>query len=339
MILSESAQSDIKAPSTVHSGDSEAPLSPPPYDPATAPTQPNSDQKPLPTPPISPASDFASGSIVPRADLPPCCNNLIERKKDGRITGIWHVDTSLLIPESLLAPIEDFDGLWNEAQRKARESQTGPQNKDQIRNNTLLSPRINGSIRPNLMLHSGDGSVNAKVHVVSSDGRTRPVVIVAESRDGSVTLEMRTYSEHSLRIFALSNDGPVRVKVPKSFEGAVIMTTKDGSTGFSDSVKSRLTTFSTASNTTRGFIGDWQSARFGTARTPSTSPLESSADASAFTVSDPFASWEGPLVHISSKDGSIQLSFSDDEPPAGVGKQGGFSSRFNGFMNELFGNT
>jgi hypothetical protein len=40
-----------------------------------------------------------------------------------------------------------------------------------------------------------------------------------------------------LRVFAISTDGSVRVRIPATFEGAISMTTEDGSVNVSDGVK------------------------------------------------------------------------------------------------------
>jgi hypothetical protein len=40
-----------------------------------------------------------------------------------------------------------------------------------------------------------------------------------------------------LRVFAISTDGSVRVRIPATFEGAISMTTEDGSVNVSEGVK------------------------------------------------------------------------------------------------------
>ncbi|KAF8601057.1 hypothetical protein BDV93DRAFT_546026 [Ceratobasidium sp. AG-I] len=344
MIITESEHSDAK--STVRSGDSEAPPSPPPYTPTMSSRSFGADEKPLPTPPFSPPSEFPadhdsdfSTGPTPPPNLPPRCNNLIERNQNSSVKGVWHVDTAMSIPEALLAPLDEFDGTWNEADQKTRKERRKLEKKGKYRSGASPIPSPNALVRPNLMLHSKNGAVSAEVHVVSSDGRERPTLVVAESQNGSVTLEVREYAGQPLRIFATSNNGSVRVRIPQSFEGAVTMSTQNGSMKISDPVKSRLTTFSSASNTTRGFIGDWQASQFG-ADSPSPSnsaSLDPNADPPLPTISDPFAAWAGPLVHIASRNGGVQLAFSDEAPPATEGGGPGLSSAFRGFMSGLFG--
>jgi hypothetical protein len=192
---------------------------------------------------------------APRPDLPPRCNHLIVRNQNSSVKGTWHVDTALVIPEALLAPLEEFDGTWNlnEQMRKKKDKKGKRRSSDSV-----PTSNPNAAIRPNLMLRSQNGSVGGEVHVVSSDGAVRPVLIVADGYNGSVTLEVvsssveftsspsilmrnlilqRTYAEQPLRIFATSQNGSVRVRIPQSFEGAVMMSTQHGGVKFSDLIK------------------------------------------------------------------------------------------------------
>ncbi|KAG9124635.1 hypothetical protein FRC07_010845 [Ceratobasidium sp. 392] len=333
MIIPESEHSDSKAP-TVRSGDSEAPGSPPPYAPSLSPqTEAASDAKPLPSPPLSPyesSSDF--GAQVPPGNLPPPCNYLLENNNDHSIKGVWHVDTALAIPEALRAPLEDFDGAWNETDMKKRKKDKGKRKSS----DPVPAAGPDAGVRPNLMLRSKNGSITGEVHVVSSDGVVRPGLVVAEGHNGSVTLEVNSYATQPLRIFAISKNGSVRVRIPQSFEGAVVVSTHNGSVNISDSVKSRLTTFSATSGT-RGFIGDWQAAKFGSTPTPASPALslDPASDPPLPTIpADPFTTWTGPLVHVLSHNGSVHLSFVAEGPRPGSRNGGGW---FRGFMSGWFG--
>ncbi|CAE6487028.1 unnamed protein product [Rhizoctonia solani] len=315
MILDGSESGDSKTTQTVRSEGSEAdPQSPPPYTPNSGFTK-SGDHKPLPTPPASLTGD--SEPRLPQG-LPPPCNYLIQRRSNDSIKGTWHVDTAMPVPDALIAPIQDFDGTWNEADQTARKERKKLEKKGKGRSDNLPTP-TNG-IRPNLMLSSHNGSVDAKVHVIASDDQLRTGLIVTETRNGSIVLDIKTYSIHPLRIYALSENGSVRVRIPSTFEGAVVASTKYGSTKISDPIKSRMTTFSGVADTTRAFIGDWQAAG---------------------TPSDPFLSWSGPLIHIASRNGSVHLSYSEagSEEAGNEEDAGGFSSSFRGFMSGLFGGS
>ncbi|KAF8745724.1 hypothetical protein RHS02_01209, partial [Rhizoctonia solani] len=332
MILDGSESSDSKVAPTIHDEVSEVgSQSPPPYAPSSAFTI-SSDQKPLPTPPQSPpassAGDYDPG--LPHG-LPPPCNYLVQRRSNDSIKGTWYVDPTMPIPDALLPSIESFDGLWNESDQKARKERKKLEKKGKRRDEILPAPN---AIRPNLLLSSNNGSINAKVHVVSSDGQPRTGLIIAEGSNGSIVLDIKTYAPQPLRIFAISENGSVRVRLPHTFEGAVTASSKYGSIKISDSIKSRMTTFSTLSDTTRAFIGDWQAVGFGA--TPSVSSANPNDDRpTPTTVPDPFTSWSGPSVHIASRCGSVHLSYSEetrDEEDAG-----GFANAFKGFMSGLFG--
>ncbi|CEL58683.1 hypothetical protein RSOLAG1IB_08747 [Rhizoctonia solani AG-1 IB] len=332
MILDGSENSDAKTAQTVRSEGSEAdPQSPPPYTPSSGFTE-LSDQKPLPTPPHSPpassAGDYEPG---PPHGLPPPCNHLVQRRSNDSVKGTWYVDPAMPIPDALLPSIENFDGLWNEADQKARKERKKLEKKGKHRDESLPAPN---AIRPNLFLGSNNSSVDAKVHVISSGDQSKTALIVAEGRNGSVTLDIKTYAPQPLRIFAISENASVRVRIPNTFEGAVIASSKYGSIKISDPIKSRMTTFSTVSDITRAFIGDWQAAGFGTtASNSSTNPNDDPPLPT--TTSDPFTTWSGPIIHIASRNGSVNLSYSEETR---VGEEEtGFANSFKGFMSGLFG--
>lgn len=104
------------------------------------------------------------------------------------------------IPEALLAPLDEFDGIWNEADQKARKERKKLEKKGKYRSGAPPLPSPSAAVRPNLMLHSKNGAVSAEVHIVSSDGRVRAATVVAESQNGSVTLEVVSISLMRLRV-------------------------------------------------------------------------------------------------------------------------------------------
>ncbi|CUA67721.1 hypothetical protein RSOLAG22IIIB_07558 [Rhizoctonia solani] len=329
MILEGSENSGSKTAQTIRSEGSEAdPQSPPPYTPSSA-FSDSGDQKPLPTPPASSAGDYEPR--LPQG-LPPPCNYLIQRRSNDSIKGTWHVDPAMPIPDALIASVDDFDGTWNEAEQKARKERKKLEKKGKRRSDN--PPTSTNGIRPNLMLSSSNGSIDAKVHIVSSDDQPRMGLVVAEGRNGSIVLDIKTYTPCPLRIYALSENGSVRVRVPDTFQGALLLSSRHGSIKISDPIKSRMTIFSTVSDTTRAFIGDWQGDGFGTAPS-SSSPNPNDDPPLPTTPSDPFSSWSGPLIHIASRNGSVHLSYSEE--PRNEEEAGGFSSAFKGFMSGLFG--
>ncbi|KAF8597977.1 hypothetical protein BDV93DRAFT_527042 [Ceratobasidium sp. AG-I] len=349
MIIPGSQKSDSVVP-TIRSEDSNvgpnnAPPSPPPYS-TTVVSSDNLDGSSNHRPSMSlpPSSSIPSGSMpnpnappAPRENLPPRCNHLVERKSNNSISGTWHVDTALAIPERLLPPIADFDGTWNvDAQkaRKEREKEMKKREREKGRKSSVglppLAPLV--EVRPNLMLGATNGSVKGDVHVVSSDGAIRPATIVAQATNGSINLAANASPEQPLRIFAGSTNGSVNVRVPPSFEGAIMMTATWGSIKISDGIKPKLTTFSSNPNTSRCFIGDWQAVGFGS--TPDPRPASDSGPpvVTLPETADPFTSWTGPLIHLTSTS-SVSLSFlGEEEPPTPP-------SGFWNFVSGLFGGS
>ncbi|QRV82845.1 hypothetical protein RhiJN_10860 [Ceratobasidium sp. AG-Ba] len=325
MIIPESERSESKAP-TVRSGVSETswrdPPSPPPYT-ATIASSDDHYQR------DHPVSSHSNPPSTPRPDLPPRCNYLIERKANASISGTWHVDTALTIPERLLPPITEYDGPWNQDVQKARKLREKEMKRREREGGRTALPMV-PEVRPNLMLGSTNGSIKGDVHVVSSDGLTRQVVIVAQGTNGAITLNVHA-SEQPLRVYATSTNGSVSVRVPMSFEGAVTMATTWGSVKISDAMKAKLTTFSTTSNTTRSFIGDWQSSGFGS--TPNHADPNDDPPLPAID-NDPFTSWNGPLIHLSSTNGSVSLSYIEE---AAASQPSSFSRAMRGWMSGWFG--
>ncbi|QRV82851.1 hypothetical protein RhiJN_10866 [Ceratobasidium sp. AG-Ba] len=270
MIVSESQRDDSKSSIAGDDGSvaaSGVPSNPPPYS----------------------SSSSAGASSTPNPVPQPRCNYLLNHQSNGSVKGTWHVDTTLAIPESILPPITDFDGRWNEDVKKARKRKTP----------------FPSEVRPNLMLMSDYGSVNADVHILPSN--RGPALIVAESKNGSVDLVVDVPPEQVSKIHANAAYGEVKVWIPSTFQGALTIGTSYGDLKISDGVKAKLTTFYSKSNRSRSFIGDWQSAGFGTTQ-PATN------DSKSPVTDDPFTSWPGSTIRIDSSHGSVSLGLIEEKP-------------------------
>jgi hypothetical protein len=106
------------------------------------------------------------------------------------VSGTWHVDTALDIPERLLPPPSQFDGSWNQDAQKARkerEKETKKRERERGRYSPL-PPML--EVRPNLMLASTNGSIKGDVHLVSSDGLTRQALVIAQGTNGAINLNV-----------------------------------------------------------------------------------------------------------------------------------------------------
>ncbi|KAG8741029.1 hypothetical protein FRC10_003452 [Ceratobasidium sp. 414] len=148
------------------------------------------------------------------------------------------------------------------------------------------------------------GRVQGEVHVTSGDGVPRMVVIVAESKEDSVKLQVvKLVSGPAFEIFAASTESSVHISMPSTFQGPVCMSTNEGRVHISDGVKSRLTTFSSSGRSMRGYLGDTRGLDFGKGAAPtSTSP-------SPFMSGnqDLLKNWTGPLANLSSVEGSVHI--------------------------------
>ncbi|CAE7136257.1 unnamed protein product [Rhizoctonia solani] len=323
---SESGARSSSARSHIPFEPGDDPPSPPPYSPTILSDDQHRDGNRSPHPTFHPTSST-------RLNLPPRCNHLIDRKTLSSLSGTWHIDTALEIPEGLLPPITEFDGRWNREAQQARKHRA-----EELRRRPGLG-RSSGStrdqrypfveMRPNLMLDATNGAISGDVHVVSSDGLVRQAIIVAEGCNGSINLKVHAPPDQLLRVFASSTNGSIKIKIPSSFEGAVIMSTSLRSVSMSDAIKAKLTTFSAKSNESHSFIGDWHAQGFGSALNP-TNPDD---DPPLPGPQDPFAGWTGPLIDISSTNGAVSLSFieeNDTSPCAGH-----FTKAIHGFVDGI----
>ncbi|QRV97038.1 hypothetical protein RhiJN_25057 [Ceratobasidium sp. AG-Ba] len=258
-------------------------------------------------PPPYPSTSFTEAQSESIHQRP--CNYLLNHKAEGSIKGIWTVDTSLSIPESILPPITEYDGRWNKDLKEARKDKKP----------------LPSEVRPNLMFMCNDGSIKADVHISPSKGG--PAMIVAESKDGCVDLVVDVPAGQVARINAFSSDGQVKVWIPSTFEAALTIGTSDGSVNISDSIRAKLTTFYSKSNHSRCFIGDWQSSGFGVA--------QSGGDSSPPAVEDPFMNWSGSTIRIDSKDGSVSIGLISEKPLPKPEKHE--PNPFMTFMSGLFG--
>ena len=95
----------------------------------------------------------AYGAIASSSEsLPPPTNYVSVSKRDGSIKGTWTINSSLQVPEDLLAPVED------------------------------------GQERHNLSLRTKDGSVSAKVALLSP-GPERASILL-DTKDGSISFTL-----------------------------------------------------------------------------------------------------------------------------------------------------
>ncbi|EUC63678.1 hypothetical protein RSOL_515410, partial [Rhizoctonia solani AG-3 Rhs1AP] len=154
------------------------------------------------------SAGFSSASSV-RPNLPPRCNYFIDRKVFSSVSGTWHVDTALEIPEHLLLPITNFDGHWNREAQRTRKGRAAELRKRLERSQRRNLPLPSVETRPNLMLATSNGAISGDIHVMSSDGLIRQTSLAAQGFNGSVDLKIHAPSEQPLRVFASTTNGSI----------------------------------------------------------------------------------------------------------------------------------
>ncbi|KAG8717864.1 hypothetical protein FRC09_013555 [Ceratobasidium sp. 395] len=139
-------------------------------------------------PPYTASSPIGASRSAASPDQVQRCNFLLHHNERHSVKGTWHIDTTLVVPESFLPPLSECNGLWNEMDKASikRREKDGRKNQNLICEPTLA----NQGVRPNLMLRSRIGRVQGEVNVTSGDGVPRMAVIVAESKEDSVKLQV-----------------------------------------------------------------------------------------------------------------------------------------------------
>jgi hypothetical protein len=82
------------------------------------------------------------------------------------------------------------------------------------------------------------------------------------------------------------------VRIPRNFIGPITFKNGNGSTSFSPAIEAHLTVFSQEKKISKAFLGDWATAGYGEAES---------------------SEWEGDELEVESKNGSIRVSYVDEE--------------------------
>ncbi|KIM38434.1 hypothetical protein M413DRAFT_447885 [Hebeloma cylindrosporum] len=108
-------------------------------------------------------------------------------------------------------------------------------------------------------------------------------------------------------VHAQSVNGDVRLHIPRTFHGPVIISHRHGLVRFSDSINRNLTTFGKVDNTRRCFLGDF----------------------SRWTESA--RGWEGDELVIDVRHGNVKIHYDDDAVGSPVKSRPTFLNRIFGF--------
>lgn len=101
------------------------------------------------------------------------------------------------------------------------------------------------------------------------------------------------------------------MRLPRSFNGPVTITTKYGTVRFSEGLSSRLTHFGESKYTQRYFLGDWASSQY-------------KRGSSTLT-------WQGDELVIDAKHGAVKVAQVDDAPGTPLRQKQGYFSKMFGF--------
>ncbi|KAF8918864.1 hypothetical protein CPB85DRAFT_1279114 [Mucidula mucida] len=154
---------------------------------------------------------------------------------------------------------------------------------------SLLPPLEAGeTVRKNVSMISKNGSVNGTIHLLEGGLRAD---LLLRSQNGSV--EARVYrtsrSDPSFRLDVSSQNGGVRVYIPRDFQGPIAITHGNGSVKLSDQVAAATSAFTDVNKVTRCFIGDLRLWKEG--------------------------DWDGDELIAESRNGGIRVYFNDEPPP------------------------
>ena len=92
----------------------------------------------------------------------------------------------------------------------------------------------------------------------------------------------------SFVLHAQSNNGEMRLHIPRNFHGPIIITYRHGSVRFSDDINRYLTTFGEIDHTRRCFLGDFSQ------------------------WSDAGDGWTGDELTVDVKHGNVKIHYDDD---------------------------
>ncbi|KAF8240049.1 hypothetical protein L208DRAFT_1235294, partial [Tricholoma matsutake] len=157
-------------------------------------------------------------------------------RKDGSVKGAWVIDPTLVIPTSFLTPVAENEN------------------------------------RKNFSVIARDGAVDVDVTVVQGydqhkyknihGGEKKRVTMYIKANDGRVKARLHgpppssPLPRPSISLILHAHDGGVSLTLPRSFNGPLNITTRDGTVHFSPEIAAAVTTFSEG-KTRKCFVGDY----------------------------------------------------------------------------------
>jgi len=150
--------------------------------------------------------------------------------------------------------------------------------------------------RKNLRLESTHGHVNADITLVQntntdahSSKRNVRVTMAMRSTHGGITAKIHGPSNRtSFVLHAQSDNGDIRLHIPRNFQGPLLVAYRHGFARFSDAINQNLTTFGEIDYTRRCFLGDF----------------------SQWT--DAGEGWTGDELTVDVRHGNVKIHYDDD---------------------------
>ncbi|KAH9477582.1 hypothetical protein JR316_0009804 [Psilocybe cubensis] len=217
-------------------------------------------------------------------DIKPSNFVCLSRQNDS-IKGSWIIDPTMIIPSAFLPSLTDGET-------------------EETRGNISLMSR-NGSIQAEIFVLPGTSNDDSRRLT-----NRKQTIIRSSSANGTITLKIHEVASRGsrlpLQIKAFSANGSLNIYIPRSFQGPVSVSLRNGSLRYSESVRGLVTQFSELNGAQRSFIGDF--------------------DANAIRDA---GDWAGDAIWLESRNGSIKVFFDDelDETPR----------QKSSFLGKLFG--
>ncbi|KAF7761902.1 hypothetical protein Agabi119p4_9894 [Agaricus bisporus var. burnettii] len=173
-----------------------------------------------------------------------------------------------------------------------------------------MSPDETEETRKHVRLESIHGSVNATVNIVPVlRGEKCKIRMFMRSSHGGVFARINgPESRHPFQLVAHSTYGSVTLRLPRSFEGPIMISLRYGSVKFSDEINKHLTTFGEANHVRHCFVGDLSRWHAG-----------SDVD------------WGGDEIVVEAKYGGVKIQYDDDAPGSVVRVRPSLLNRVFGF--------
>ncbi|KXN82764.1 hypothetical protein AN958_02203 [Leucoagaricus sp. SymC.cos] len=163
--------------------------------------------------------------------------------------------------------------------------------------------------RRHLRLESTHGSISANVKIVPNFGGERcKVRMLMRSTHGGITARIQGKEpRHPFQLVAHSANGNIALRLPRSFQGPIVISLRHGSVKFSDGIDQHLTTFGEANHVRHCFVGDF--SRWADSR----------------------KDWSGDELIIEARHGGVRISYEDDAPGSVVRSRPSLLNRVFGF--------